>query len=269
VKRLMLLAVVLVAVLAALAPAAALAQSNDEGRTIFEKRCARCHQDDGSGIPNKYPPLAGNPDATDLAYVTQVVRDGLEGKEIMGVSYSRRMPSFGKRLSDAELQAVAAYVVELAGSAPAPTTTTTLPAGVASAAAGEDLFRGTVRLSNGGPACIACHRAGAYDRLGGPGMGPDLTGIVDQYGEGPFIAAITDPPWDPMVAIFADHPLTAREANDLTAFLETTAGAPAGGTSVDLLVVIGIAGLLVLVLFTALVVRGPQRTYVQKLRSAR
>jgi len=268
VRRTISLSVVIVTILATMAPIAAHAQTPD-GQEIFGKRCARCHQKDGRGVPNKYPPLAGNPEVADHAYVVDVVTNGLEGKEIMGVAYDRKMPAFGKRLSKEEIDAVASYVVELSKSAPPPTPTTTIPAGAASAATGENLFTGNVPLKNGGPACIACHAAGSYDRLGGPGMGPNLTGVADAYGQGDLAAAIADPPWDPMVAVFGDRPITAKEANDVAAFLATTSGTSGATGGVDLLIAFGIAGLILLFLFTLIVVRGPQRLYVQKLRSTR
>ena len=97
----------------------------------------------------------------------------------------------------------------------------------------------------------------------------DLNGIVADYGKAGFISAITDPVLAPMVATFANHQITEQEANDLAAFLETTTAGASSGSSIDLLVVIGVSGFLVLILITALVIRGPQNVYVEKLRSTR
>ncbi|MEN8039993.1 MAG: cytochrome c [Actinomycetota bacterium] len=256
------------AFLVILAPAS-LAQSPDEGAELYDSKCARCHQPDGLGSPGVFPPLAGNPGASDLDYVIDVVTNGLSGKEILGVSYSSDMPEFGSRLTPEEIQAVSEYVVELSVSGPPITTPTTQPAGTGAGSAGEDLFIGTKLLSNGGVACVACHSAGEYDRLGGPGLAMDLGGIVDVYGTNGFIDSITNPVVDEMIAVFADHPITPQEAADLAAFLETTDADATGGSLVDLLVLVGVVGFLVLLLITAGFIRGPQETYVTKLRSTR
>jgi mono/diheme cytochrome c family protein len=246
----------------------AFAQTTDEGVEIYESSCARCHQSDGLGTPGKYPPLTGNPDAADHGYVVGVVTDGLEGKVIMGVSYDSEMTSFANRLSPDEIDAVAGYVVELSGGGVTPSPTTTVP-GVASGSAGESLFTGSTRLLNGGTACIACHSAGDYNRLGGPGLAIDLNGIVQDFGRAGFVAAITDPLVDPMIAVFGDHPITDQEAIDLAAYLETIDPDEVSATSVDLLMTVGLVGFVVLILITAGFIRGPQDPYREKLRSSR
>jgi len=263
------LAIASAAIFTLMAPAA-LAQTTDDGQEIYGQSCARCHSDDGLGVPGAFPPLAGNPDAADHDYVVVVVTDGLEGKVIMGETYNTKMPSFGGRLSDAEIEAVSAYVVQLSLEGPGATTPTTPPpTGEGSAAVGEDLFRGTTLLSNGGVACIACHTAGEYDGLGGPTLAITLNGIVDTYGKDGFIQAITDPVVDPMIAVFSEQPITEQEATDLAAYLETTTADMADISTVDLLILVGIIGFLGLLLITGLVVRGPQTPYVDKLKNNR
>jgi len=249
--------------------APASAQSPDDGAPIYTDNCARCHKDDGLGVENKYPPLAGNPDAADFDYVVDVVTNGLSGKTIMGVDYVRDMPAFNDRLTAEEIQQVSAYTVQLSESGPAPTTPTTAPAVAGTDTAGNDLFRGSTLLSNGGLACIACHSAGEYDRLGGSGMGMDLNGIIDEFGAAGFVDAITDPVVDEMIVVFADHAITNQEANDLAAFLETTSADDADDSSFDLFHILGFVGFLILILITALIIRGPQDMYETKLRSSR
>jgi mono/diheme cytochrome c family protein len=245
----------------------ALAQSTDEGLEIYEQSCARCHQSDGTGTPGIYPPLAGNPAAGDFNHVVIVVTDGLEGVAIMGVSYDAAMPSFANRLTAEEIDLVSEYVVELSGGGGGSTSpTTTLPPAATSGVAGESLFTGATRLSNGGTACIACHAAGEYNQLGGPGMAFSLDGVIDTYGTAGFVAAITDPLVDPMIVVFEDHPITDAEANNLAAYLETTEADDSGDVSVDLLMIIGLVGFVILMLITSGFLRGPQDSYQSKLK---
>ena len=248
----------------------ALAQTTDQGVEIYEGSCARCHQSDGLGIPGTFPPLTGNPDAGDHGYVVVVVTDGLEGKEIMGVAYDTEMPAFANRLSAEEIDLVSSYVVELSGGGGATTSpTTTVPAGPSSGSAGENLFTGATRLTNGGTACISCHTAGEYNGLGGPTMAISLDGIVETFGTAGFVAAITDPLVDPMIAVFNDHPITEQEANDLAAYLETTNADDTGDISVDILIMVGLVGFVVLMLITSGFIKGPQDAYREKLRNSR
>jgi hypothetical protein len=66
-----------------------------EGRSIYEKNCSNCHQSDGSGLRDLYPPLA----KTDLwKRVTQqqlvcIIKQGQKGEiKVNGKPYSGYMP---------------------------------------------------------------------------------------------------------------------------------------------------------------------------------
>jgi mono/diheme cytochrome c family protein len=101
--------------LALLLPAApALAQEDTEilqtGAETYSAVCAACHQATGVGIPGAFPPLVGNPNVDDAAYVEQVIRNGREGElTVAGVTYNGVMPP-RTGLSDEEISAVIAYL---------------------------------------------------------------------------------------------------------------------------------------------------------------
>jgi cytochrome c oxidase subunit 2 len=79
--------------------------SDDElisnGEAVYTSYCAACHQLDGQGIENAYPPLAGNAFVTaeDPAGVLRVVFTGRAG-----------MPHFRDYLSQQEIAAAVSYV---------------------------------------------------------------------------------------------------------------------------------------------------------------
>jgi cytochrome c6 len=77
----------------------ALAQSMD-GKTLFAKNCAACHQASGKGIPGAFPALAGNAFVqgapVDVATVLLKGRGG--------------MPDFSGSLNDADIAQVLSYV---------------------------------------------------------------------------------------------------------------------------------------------------------------
>lgn len=67
-----------------------------EGRSIYEKNCANCHQSDGSGLRDLYPALA----KTDLwkrvnaQQLVCIIKQGQKGEiKVNGKSYSGYMPA--------------------------------------------------------------------------------------------------------------------------------------------------------------------------------
>jgi mono/diheme cytochrome c family protein len=70
-----------------------------EGRTIYEKNCANCHQNDGSGLRDLYPALA----KTDLwtrvspQQLVCIIKQGQKGEiKVNGKSYAGYMPANAK-----------------------------------------------------------------------------------------------------------------------------------------------------------------------------
>jgi mono/diheme cytochrome c family protein len=92
-------AMVVVAAFAAAASAPSGAQEMD-GKGLFLKNCAACHQPTGKGIPGAFPALAGNTfvqgKSTDVATVLLKGRGG--------------MPDFSDSLSDRDIATVLSFV---------------------------------------------------------------------------------------------------------------------------------------------------------------
>jgi cytochrome c551/c552 len=108
--------VVVAMALAAIALAAVAAQAG--ALPSYANRCALCHQPDGRGIPDVYPPLAGTAGAYagvngGRRYLLQVVINGLAGtiRDIHGRTYSGLMPA-ERDLSDGELAAALNFAIE-------------------------------------------------------------------------------------------------------------------------------------------------------------
>ncbi|TFW24359.1 c-type cytochrome [Duganella callida] len=92
-------AMLIVALLAAAATAPSHAQESD-GKALFLKNCAACHQATGKGIPGAFPALAGN----------QFVQG--KGGDVATVLLKGRggMPDFSENLSDQEIATVLTFV---------------------------------------------------------------------------------------------------------------------------------------------------------------
>lgn len=266
-KRHVLVLLASAAVVTALATPVS-AASEEDGKAVYDQACVACHQADGRGVPGSFPPLTGNPNAADEAYVADVIRNGLSGPiEVNGVTYDGVMPAI-TTLSDEQIAAVSAYVAGLAGAADdVPEPELIADPATGDAGTGKSLFLGAAVFDNGGPACAGCHAAGSFDHLGGGGLGPDLTGMYTKFGGATGVAAaLAAPPSPTMTPLFADHPLTDGEIADLTAFFADVEGETQRGF--DVFWPLGWLGLGVLLAYMALFVRKPAGTYLEKLRSS-
>jgi mono/diheme cytochrome c family protein len=240
------------------------------GADLYATHCANCHQPGGEGIGD-FPPLAGNPNATDVDHVADAIVNGLSGPiDVNGVTYDAMMPPV-PGLTDDQVAAIAEHVVELAGGvaddAPPPPPPDA-PA-VGDVDRGHDLFVGSNRLDEGGSACASCHAAGEVGDLGGWMLGPDLTDVNARLGgEAGMTAWLGNPPSETMRPVFEDRPMTDQEIADLVAFLADAPNQdrPSG---VDWLLIVGVAGFVVLLGGMAFFWRGMRQTYVSTLRSRR
>ncbi|OLL31669.1 alcohol dehydrogenase [Burkholderia sp. SRS-W-2-2016] len=94
------------------------------GAGIYASFCARCHQMDGGGVPNKYPRLAGNPavlSASSESLVRLLVEGGGSAHTQTGPE-SRKMPSFAGKLTDTEMARVLTFVRNTWGNTAGPVT---------------------------------------------------------------------------------------------------------------------------------------------------
>lgn len=78
------------------------------GPMVYHIRCAVCHQDDGRGLPNFVPPIAGsavinNADPTEHI---KTVLHGLKGKRIGDQPWAGEMSAFDQLLTNDEIAAV-------------------------------------------------------------------------------------------------------------------------------------------------------------------
>lgn len=91
---------------------AAGAAGTADGEALFAANCAACHQANGGGIPNLFPPLDGSEwVAMDSRVISNILLHGIEGEiTVKGATYKGSMPPFGEKLSDNEIAAVSTYV---------------------------------------------------------------------------------------------------------------------------------------------------------------
>lgn len=97
----------------------------EQGASVYAGFCAQCHRDDGKGVPNAFPALAGNPsvigeDTTSL--IRLVVEGGNSPATIHGPP-RQPMPAFAGRLTDAQIAQALTYVRSSWGNDARPITT--------------------------------------------------------------------------------------------------------------------------------------------------
>ncbi len=147
-----------------------------------------------------------------------------------------------------------------AAAAPAPSQ----PPSPAAIAAGQALFNGNLRFTNGGPACASCHSASNLPFPYGGTMGPDLTHEYSKLGPEGLKLSLRTLYFPAMVALFNHRPLTLDEQANLGAFLESVDRSQPRQATLPL-GVIALAGLLVLVIWTWTVGRRRVRSVRQAL----
>jgi mono/diheme cytochrome c family protein len=96
----------------------------DLGKTYFSQNCQVCHQANGAGLPNTYPPLAGS------EYVNggsrrlgMILLKGLQGPvTVEGHQFNGAMPAWGTSLTDKKISAILTYVRSSFGNTGGPIT---------------------------------------------------------------------------------------------------------------------------------------------------
>jgi mono/diheme cytochrome c family protein len=89
----------------------------DQGKAYFTQNCQQCHQANGMGSPNLYPPLAGS------EYVNggskrlgMILLRGLQGPvTVEGHPFIGAMPPWGPTLTDKKIAAILTYVRQAFG----------------------------------------------------------------------------------------------------------------------------------------------------------
>ncbi len=83
------------------------------GAIVFTTYCQPCHQADGNGLPNQFPPLAGSEWvlAEGPNRIARIVLNGLAGPvKVKGADYNNQMNAFKDSLDDGQIADVLTYI---------------------------------------------------------------------------------------------------------------------------------------------------------------
>lgn len=82
------------------------------GANLFKTRCANCHQENGSGLGELYPPLANSDFLTDAnrSKVICLIKNGYTGQLVVNKkTYNQPMPA-NTDMSDEAIAAISTYI---------------------------------------------------------------------------------------------------------------------------------------------------------------
>lgn len=82
------------------------------GKRVFLSTCATCHQANGQGVPNQFPPLAGSEWVNgNEERIIRIVLNGLKGPiKVAGHDFDNVMAPLGAVLKDEQIANVLSYV---------------------------------------------------------------------------------------------------------------------------------------------------------------
>lgn len=198
-------------------------QTADEGKTIFEERCAACHTIGGGDLVG--PDLQGVTQHRDRQWLINFIDDPAKmiadgdpiATDLLNEYNEVTMPSLG--LTSAEIEQVLTYLEsQPTTDQPQGEQAQSLPQG--DSARGENLFTGQITLQKGGIPCMGCHSVDGVGQYGGGNLGPDLTHVLQRYGQTGLANALGTLPFPTMQGPYANKALTPQEQADLLAFFE-------------------------------------------------
>jgi len=88
------------------------------GFNVYRSFYANCHHDDGRGVPNTFPALAGNPSviAEDTTSLIRLLVEGGNSPATLTGPPRQAMPAFAATLADVEIALVLTYIRSAWGS---------------------------------------------------------------------------------------------------------------------------------------------------------
>lgn len=229
------------------------AQPAEEGRTLFNQKCSGCHTIGKGDLVG--PDLKEVSKRRERGWITHfiLVPDKVIKQKDPSIiklveKYKVEMPNLN--LTGLEVEKIVTFLEKGTVNTEPEPTARKLPRG--DALLGKGIFTGSIRMQNGGPACLACHSISGIETLGGGTLGPDLTKAYSKLGD----ALITWPQnIPPMKSIYSDHSITEEEQHNLLAFFEQSAVTERPIEAVGQLTLVAGTGLAVLLVLAHLIWR--------------
>lgn len=200
----------------------------DEGKQLFDRTCAACHTIGKGRLVG--PDLSGISQKRTKEWLvsfikssTSVIKSGdTDAVAIFKEYNSLMMPDVD--YSEAQIVSILNYISsDRSSGAQEQTVVTDILSGTTmeNVRVGLLLFSGRQPFTNGGPACVACHKVKDERIFSSGTLAKDLTLSYEIMKSAGMAAVIKNPPFPVMNAAYANHGLTEEEATNLTAYLKT------------------------------------------------
>lgn len=252
--------------------------TQEPGEQIFQTTCFACHTIGGGRLVG--PDLAGVHDRRSQEWLERfvassqaMVKDG-DAEAVALFEEFNRVPMPDSFISEEQIRQVLSYIKSQSSSQTADVAPSeaeqvpaTAPASEKDILIGQDLFQGTIRFVNNGPACNACHEVRNDAVIGGGILATELTTVFSRMGGAGVKAILGHAPFPVMQAAYKDQSLTEDEVTALVAFLEYADSEQYNQLPRDYgigLFVSGSVGAGVLFLFFAVVWRGRKKEAVNQ-----
>lgn len=204
-----------------------------DGGAIFNQACKACHTIGGGRVVG--PDLKGVTSKRSADWLlkwtksSQALVNAGDADAVAIFNEFNKITMPDQNFTDAEIQAVYAYIdqqtgtaAEAAPAAPAEPAVAAAPVTQQTIDEGRDYFTGARAFSAGGVACIACHNVNYAGVIPGGLLAKDLTTAHSRMGGDAGLGAILNaPPFPAMTEAYKTKPLTAAEVTALSAFLAT------------------------------------------------
>jgi len=206
--------------------------AQNQGEQLFKQRCTACHTVGGGKLIG--PDLANVHIRRAEEWIIKFVHSSqsvIKSGDTTAVAVFNQhnkvfMPD--QDLNDNQIKSIITYVTSNSPDANNPNQIT--PAQIFNTASitkvdierGKNIFEGTVKLTNGGPACISCHNIDNPAVFNGGLLAKDLTTAFTRLSAAGVDGIIRNPPFPAMINAFGSTPLTDQEVKDLLAFLYST-----------------------------------------------
>jgi len=205
--------------------------AQDSGEQVFNTTCFACHTIGGGRLIG--PDLAGVHEKRSQEWLEEFIKSSqsmikagdAEAVALFEEYNSMLMPD--AVASEEQIRQVLGYIESQSSGDVASTDTGASepvtpeePASEEDILAGQELFQGSRRLVNSGPACNACHEVRNDAVIGGGILATELTTVFSRMGGAGVTAILGRAPFPVMQAAYEDHALTGQEVVALVAFLE-------------------------------------------------
>lgn len=199
-----------------------------DGEKLYQQSCAACHSiGKGKLVGPDLHSISGKRDEQWLLKWIKssqgLINSGDADAKAVYEAYNKMlMPD--QNLPESDIKAIITYIADKSSQVPAYVETA---AGDASDNAteqeittGQKLFEGSIRLTNGGTACISCHNVVSDRIMPGGLLAKDLTAAHSRLGgDAGILGILNAPPFPAMTQAYNGKPITEKEIAAITAFL--------------------------------------------------